>query len=580
ANDSTKIKIHKYTEKIIVHGIDNGFTRHISIYGKCLKKTFFVLTTLDQNNDSLSKFKLFYKKRKYKEIDKFKLLDSPSLLHFHDSRFMKMVELDSGKNFHCTFKIDCKNLMLFNSINCFSFYETDSARYEITIPKNLSIKYDSLYFDSLSFHNISYHIKNDSQLFKIIVKPYKVNLKTTYQNYPMLRLIIVTKDKEKKEEVFFNNWYLSNIEKISDLNSNSKRIIDSIADTNSDNKKLISLYYEFVKTQFKYLDVQVGMGAYIPRDVNLVLNNKQGDCKDLSNLLCAILKYKGFNSNLALAATNDYFCDFNFPSLCSGNHVICVVNVDTTIILLDPTNLNHKIGDPIQSLQGKTIFITGKDKPSYYQVPTLAPIENKYNIYLNLRSRNKTLEGDFKIITSGYISDDIKWISSTYSNKELKKFIKNKVSEVFHNHSIDSITKVINNDSIIIKGKIKYYNKYYISNNLIYLFIDYIPNLYTNSFHKNKILEKTLVGSTINKNFIMNITFNEKIKDIEYSPFFEKKDTYFLNFNVNKLNDKSICVNYSFVYNKIWINKSDIESVNSLIDNFNKKTHETVILHY
>jgi hypothetical protein len=259
--------------------------------------------------------------------------------------------------------------------------------------------------------------------------------------------------------------------------------------------------------------------------------------------------------------------------------MICTVKTDSIPLLLDPTDINHIIGQPVQSLQGKTIFVTDSLNPYYYTVPTLPPQENRYTIDLNLASRNNTLKGDFMIVATGYIFNDLKWIAARYSDKEFQQIIEYKIRGIFHDQSIDSIRFQIYADSIIVHGKIIYFNKYYTSNDLIYLFLDYIPGLFSNEFDENKITEETFMGNTMNKKFSMQVSLDNTIKDVEFAPFSVINNSYSLDFNVKKQNEKTISVIYQFIYNKTWINTSDIENVNSLIDNFIKKTHETVVIH-
>jgi hypothetical protein len=335
-----------------------------------------------------------------------------------------------------------------------------------------------------------------------------------------------------------------------------------------------------VRNRFKYVDVEVGMGAFIPHDVNTTLTTKQGDCKDLSNLLCAILKYKGYDANIVLAATNHHFCDFDFPSLASGDHMICSVKADSGIILLDPTDLNHVIGKPVQSLQGKTVFITGHSGPSYFRVPVLNPDENNFNIYLNLTNHSNLLEGNFRIVMSGYIGNELRWAALHLKGADLRTVFRNSIQDIFHNQSIEDFTWNVVPDSIVIQGKVKYYNRCYLANKLGYLYLDYIPEIFPDDLHRSKIKGEKLIGTTMHKNLNLVVNFTDPVQNTEFIPLHEKKVPYAFDFSAGKINDHAIRVSYSLEYNKIRIDTGDIDNVNTLIDEFNKKSHETVVLHF
>lgn len=585
SNRLNDIKVYNYKEIIVVHGIEGGFTKTVSIAGFCKNKSDFILAGFDLKNESFTDFKLYYKKRsKYKEFSNPKLAETSNPAHFYTSAALKSVELESEQYFLCTFKINCKNLILFDRMNLSSIYETDTAKYEISIPKNLIYRYDSLNIDSLKYLHIDFSARNDSQIINIKAKPYSYSEHLRQNNtsfkLPLIRQIIVPLDKKGKEELIFNNWYLSSIDSVSHLNEVSKRSIDSIQSCNSLNVGTIQLYYDYIKSRFKYLDLEVGLGAIIPRDVNLVLKNKQGDCKDFANLLRTILQYKGFDARLALTATNNHYCDFNFPSLCSGNHEICVVKNDTGLVLLDATDFNHRIGQPVKSLQDRTLFIISKDDPSYYRVPVLNSGANEYNIKFDLKIKANYLEGCFKIVTHGFVDSDVKRYYSRISNVDFHQLIQKELEDIFHTKELDSIKYSVAADSMTVKGNIKYFNKQYRSNNVMYFFIDYIPSIFSNYYHKNKIENEAYLGSTLLKKFSMTISTDAPINNLEFTPLTEVNRDYKLNFNAFKLTANSININYTFEYNKIWIKSNELDVINNMIDKFNKKSHETVIVHF
>jgi len=580
ADDFGDIKIQSYSERTLIHSMDSGFTTYVTITGTTSGSALYMPVILDPKNQILTDFSLYFKKKNnYKRVTDFNLFESPDVYSFYRSHVVKLLQFDEAVNFKCTYQIECKTMMLFGYINLCSFYSTDTAKYLVSLPVNLSIRYEPVNFDSLSFHKISYYTEKDSHYLALKVKPYRIDPENQTERFPFLRQIIVPANQANHEDRYFNDWYLANLDSLSVLNSSSRSIIDSLAINNQGRKDLVSLYYDYIRSRFKYLDIQIGMGAYIPRDVNTVFRNKQGDCKDLSNLLCSILRYKGFDANVAVAATVMHFCDFTFPSLASGDHVICTIKTDSLFTLLDPTDINHVIGQPVQSLQGKTIFITGKNGPLYYKVPVMDPDANNFKVYLNLSYQPKFMDGEFKVVLSGYTGNDLKWAVLNQGQSEVDQLFKTELQDIFHNQTLEDISWAIKGDSIVILGRIKFYNKCYLSGKLGYLYLDYLPCIFSNEFHKSKIKEKTLIGTTMHKTFKMVVNFADTICKTEFLPWKEFNENYSIDLYVARLNTKSLCVEYSFDYKKIWIEKTDIESLNGLITKFNDKSHETVVLH-
>lgn len=579
ASEKPIITIQNYSESVYVRGIDNGFSRKVTIYGWADEETMFYPAFIDPEYEKMSKLELFFKDigGYYRRV-KPNLKTIPSQSHFHTSRFVKGVQLKAKKYFLCTFSIDYNKLILFSSTPLFSTYKIDTAFFRIEYPNYLSLKMDTLLNDSATIFSLKNREVNSRQIIDIKAKLQTLDLEKENYELPLIRYMFVPNAEKGNELNYFNNWYLANLDTVSELNNVSKQFIDSISEGIPENK-LIDLYYNYIHETFKYLDIQVGMGSFIPRNVNQILKNKQGDCKDLSHLLCQILRYKGYNANLALASTLTHLCDFDFPSLSSGNHLICTVKTDTALLLLDGTDTNHRLGEVVESLQGRTILVTDKEAPYYYKVPVVPSNKNRYIINLDLQSINNNLVGSFNVVLSGFIDAEIRHFVKNDTEKLIQKLLDYRMEELFQNKLIDSVTSYVYNDSIVIKGLIRYPNKLLSTGDITYLFLDNIPNLFPNVFHKIKLEDKALLSSTIEKILSMKVNFNTPIKSIDFKPFEVKNDLFSFNIDATSPNDSSVLVNYSFDYNKIWIESSDFKSINTLIDNFNKKCHEAVTLH-
>ena len=575
------IHIQSYTENITVYGIDKGFSREVTICGTALKNTKYVPVSYDLENDLFSHFELAYKKnKKYKKARNVEVLSVPNSHHFHSSQSLKILEIDSGKVFRCTFSIRCKNLMLLSATNLFSYYKTDTSTYLISVPHDLHLVSDSLHLDSLAYCAVTNYSDQNYRYLKVVAQPLKIDDEHEFYDLPLLRHLVVPKDKVGKEMSYFNHWYRSSIDSISQLNETSKQIIDSIANSNPACTDFVSLYFDYITKGFKYLDVQVGMGAYIPHNVNQILQNKHGDCKDLSLLLCRMLQYKGYDANLALAATNGYFCDFNFPSLRSGNHAICSVFKDSILYLLDPTDINHKISPTVESLQGKTIFVTSEESPYYYKVPVVQSDKNRYDIKLNLTCDNSLLQGNFKLLATGSLSKNIRLVAKRNNDKILRQVVEYQIEEIFQSQHVNVLAYDVYADSVVIRGDIKYYNKFQSVRDVGYLFVDELPNLYMNAMHRTSIEDKTLIGTAFEKNVEVQISFSKAFYKFDFTPLSIKDNDFSLDFFAAEMGGHSLLIGYNYRVDDIWVDASNIKNVNDLIDNFNKKKNEAVILYF
>lgn len=79
--------------------------------------------------------------------------------------------------------------------------------------------------------------------------------------------------------------------------------------------------YEWVATNITYAGNCIGIGAVVPRDLDFILDNKMGDCKDHATLLQALLTARGIKSTQALVNAGSLYRLPKIPVVASVNHV-------------------------------------------------------------------------------------------------------------------------------------------------------------------------------------------------------------------------------------------------------------------
>lgn len=80
--------------------------------------------------------------------------------------------------------------------------------------------------------------------------------------------------------------------------------------------------YDWVATHIHYAGNCVGVGAVVPHDLDLILDNRLGDCKDHATLLQALLAAKGIASTQALVNAGSQYRLPRIPVVSAVNHVI------------------------------------------------------------------------------------------------------------------------------------------------------------------------------------------------------------------------------------------------------------------
>ncbi len=99
------------------------------------------------------------------------------------------------------------------------------------------------------------------------------------------------------------------------------------------------LLYEWVATQVGYAGNCVGIGAVVPRDLDVVLKHRLGDCKDHATLLQALQAAQGIESHQVLVNAGNLYRLPEVPAASLVNHVINYIPaLDRFVDSTDPSS--------------------------------------------------------------------------------------------------------------------------------------------------------------------------------------------------------------------------------------------------
>lgn len=150
-----------------------------------------------------------------------------------------------------------------------------------------------------------------------------------------------------------------------------RALADEITTGISDPKAQTEKLYEWVSEHIRYVAIELGTGSFVPHDVDAIVGNGYGDCKDHDLLLQALLKAKGIEAQSILINGDSSYEVTSVPTFTSLNHVITFVPqfnlyLDSSVALAPFGIL------PLQEY-GKPMVVASAISPGLSKMPLLQP---------------------------------------------------------------------------------------------------------------------------------------------------------------------------------------------------------------
>lgn len=238
-------------------------------------------------------------------------------------------------------------------------------------------------------------------------------------------------------------WYQAKTYRKLEPNYEARNVIDSLIKPGMTDLQKVETIYNYIAKDINYSFTRLLQSNYIPKNSDLTICSKIGDCKDVSTLLITLLRMVDIKAYYVLVKTNSYFHMKTLPNL-YFDHVITAYELDGKMYYTDPTSDYY----PFNVLNENDVDAWGlliKDGVTEaFQLPhdEIDPEKNlvTYDIDATLntdRSLKMNVKGNFKGMSGGMVREVYQRTAKENFETELLKFMG---KGVFENLDMEKFT--------------------------------------------------------------------------------------------------------------------------------------------
>ena len=224
----------------------------------------------------------------------------------------------------------------------------------------------------------------------------------------------------------FGKWIWGLNSQVSALTPDRVAEIKRMTDTIKTDIGKAKFLYNYMQQNMRYVSVQLGIGGYQPFPAMFVDQKKYGDCKALSNYMCALLKAVNINSYCAVinAEANKEPADPAFPFNSFNHEILCIpFKGDTT--WLECTSNTQPFGKLGSFTENRNALLITEDGGKLVRTPRSTMQDNRFNSEARI-----TLDADggaktqVKILSTGVYREEYIGFATLKADEQKEEFMR------------------------------------------------------------------------------------------------------------------------------------------------------------
>jgi len=223
----------------------------------------------------------------------------------------------------------------------------------------------------------------------------------------------------------FGKWIWGLNSQVSSLSPERIADLKKMTDTIKTDKDKARFLYHYMQQNMRYVSIQLGIGGYQPFAASFVDEKKYGDCKALSNYMCALLKAININSYCAVinAEANKEPADPSFPFNSFNHEILCIpLKGDTTWLeCTDPYAIFGKLGTFTENR--RALLIT-EDGGKLVNTPRSTMDDNVFDSEANIKlDADGGAKAGVKILSTGVYREEYIGFSALKADEQKEAFM-------------------------------------------------------------------------------------------------------------------------------------------------------------
>jgi transglutaminase-like putative cysteine protease len=207
-----------------------------------------------------------------------------------------------------------------------------------------------------------------------------------------------------------------------------QKLAAEIVGNRTNPREITKALYEWVATNITYAGNCIGIGAVVPRDLDVVLDNRMGDCKDHATLLQALLAAKGIDSTQALVNSGSAYRLPKIPLVSMVNHVINYIPAFD--LYLDSTSNSTPFGIlPFEDADKPVLWVQGVRDGSKTPADQIGLNEQTMKTTLNVRD-DGSASGEVTVTLKGRYAADVRSRMKPLQKEIEAELVKNMFKEM------------------------------------------------------------------------------------------------------------------------------------------------------